>query len=329
MGQFQQKDRATVTAMHRDEKAAQQKEPKKCDEKTAEPKKETTNLSQDDDVEDEDEEAKKEKQRRRAEWLSMFHLSVNPSLALRTPQDRKLEAARLVGEMLREHPTMPAHPHNPDLPWTDVDNGGRLPPVSCAFKGCSWVGGREFTDAEIEDDPEHPWDQHLRVHVVQSHGGDIAAKCAHILEESEIKHLAWDLYKQGIAILQRQIVPIVGPSVDRRTIDQLAQVYNNKRIRSLICFCCAQIKVDTGRCRSRISFRSTRWLLGLGANTITKNFSMETFRRRYCVPNTPLAYRGHPDKLGGMASPDFSDWSVTLQETTVNNYLATPSPPTF
>ena len=66
---------------------------------------------------------------------------------------------------------------------------------------------------------------------------------ARSLEQVEsIMPLRWDLYKEAIAVKERQIVPVVGPSVDRRAFDRLAHVYNDKVICQLICF--------TGRCRN-------------------------------------------------------------------------------
>ena len=42
-----------------------------------------------------------------------------------------------------------------------------------------------------------------------------------------------------------QGVPVVGPSVDRRTFGHLREVYNDDAIRSMICFVCAQRRTHT------------------------------------------------------------------------------------
>ena len=47
-----------------------------------------------------------------------------------------------------------------------------------------------------------------------------------------------DLYEEAIAIKERSQFPLVGPSVDRRTIELLLQSYNDDSVRSLVCFVC-------------------------------------------------------------------------------------------
>ena len=52
-----------------------------------------------------------------------------------------------------------------------------------------------------------------------------------------------------------QGVPVVGPSVDRRTFGHLREVYNDKDICSLICFVCAQRRTHTRHPNSAIQRR--------------------------------------------------------------------------
>ena len=105
-------------------------------------------------------------------------------------------------------------------------------------------------------------------------------------------------------------MPIVGPSVDRRCMDHLVQVYNDRRTRSLICFCCAQVKTDTGTHRSPIEERSGRWLYNLSPSTLMRNFSFANFQHYYCKPGTPLAQRGSGTNPSDCLGPDFSDWVI-------------------
>ena len=95
-----------------------------------------------------------------------------------------------------------------------------------------------------------------------------------------------------------------------------AHVYNDERIRSLICFACAHIKVDTGRMRSAIEFVSGRWLFSLPRGSLTKNFSMEEFTKRYRAPGSPLAATGSARAVA--KCPDFSDWQVRLHPQCLN-----------
>ena len=63
-----------------------------------------------------------------------------------------------------------------------------------------------------------------------------------------------DYYKEACAVENQKQFPIVGFSTERRTIEHVAHIYNDERIHSYVCFACAQIKVDTGGCRSGIEF---------------------------------------------------------------------------
>lgn len=119
-------------------------------------------------------------------------------------------------------------------------------------------------------------------------------------------------YEQGShrSNIERRKVPIVGPSVDRRATDYLVQMFNDQKIKSLLCFACAQIKVDTGGCRSEIKYMSTRWLLTIAPKVLSKNFSMDEFQKRYCKPGTPLAQSGNGSSTLDVAKPDFTDWQI-------------------
>ena len=81
-----------------------------------------------------------------------------------------------------------------------------------------------------------------------------------MVAHGQTEELVWDVYKGALSAQGSRCFPIAGFSVERRVFEYTAHVYNDERIRSLICFACAQIKVDTGRIRSAIDFRSGRWL---------------------------------------------------------------------
>ena len=103
---------------------------------------------------------------------------------------------------------------------------------------------------------------------------------------------------------------MTGPSVERRTCARTAHVYNDECIRALICFACARVKVSTGRIRSAIAFRTGKWLFSLPPGSLTKNFSMAEFTRRYRKSGTPLAECGC--RPGDVIGPDFTDWQLKL-----------------
>ena len=90
------------------------------------------------------------------------------------------------------------------------------------------------------------------------------------MHKEEIQNIAlveedylWDVYKEALAVQERRRVPVVGAAVDRRAFQTTLEVYNDDRIRSLICFVCARVCLNTGGCNSEISYRPGSWLLRL------------------------------------------------------------------
>lgn len=193
---------------------------------------------------------------RQQEWLSMFQIRARPQNAGVPEQDRLATWAAGVAPPLRAHPIMPADPADAQKPWLDVSGGGRLPPVSCAFAGCPWYGGHHCEGRVFRKDPEHPWDQELRTHVLAAHAGSIAEAGKDLSTQETLANALWDVYIQAIAVVERRGILIVGLSVDRRATEHVVQRYNDQRTRVSMCFCCAQVKTDTGGCRCDIEFTS-------------------------------------------------------------------------
>ena len=209
-----------------------------------------------------------------AQWLAMFGIRVRPERHRKSEQDLLLEAAEKVASMcLRSHVTVPADPDNTNLSLQGVSSGGRIPPVVCAFRGCTWcVLPRVSCQSAYEDDCEHPWDQELRNHVSSVHGSMIRNVVGEIIESQKACEHEWDIYKEALAVQERCSIPVAGPSVERRVFEYMAHVYNDDRVRALICFACARVKVDAGRIRSAISFRTGRWLFFATAREFGEEF---------------------------------------------------------
>ena len=215
---------------------------------------------------------------------------------------------------IRDEVTMPADPDNTEQSMCrqDAQTGGWLAPVSCAFRRCTWCVAAKASSSKTayEDDPEHPWDQQLRAHVSSAHGDAIHGLARDIVGSEMAAQCEWELYKGALSVKEQRGVPVTGASVDRRVCEAAAHVYNDDCVRALICFACARVKVDTGRIRSAISFRTGKWLFSLPPGSLVKNFSMAEFAQRYRKSGTPLAERGFRSSNSG--SPDFSDWELKL-----------------
>ena len=247
-----------------------------------------------------------------AQWMSMFGIGVLPERVRRPEPDLLLEAAEKVAEKcLRDHVTMPADPDNTEVSLQDAESGGWLPPASCAFRRCTWcVAAKASSKSAYEEDPEHPWDQELREHVASAHSPAIQGFVRDIVGPERAKQCEWDIYKEACSAQERKSIPVTGPSVDRRTCERTVHVYNDERVRALVCFACARVKVDTGRIRSAIAFRTGKWLFSLPPGSLVKNFSMAEFTRRYRKSGTPLADPG--SRTGDVVGPDFTDWQLKL-----------------
>ena len=51
-------------------------------------------------------------------------------------------------------------------------------------------------------------------------------------------------YQQALAVKERQAIPVVGEAIDRRAFEQTTLMYNDEKIKCLICFVCACICIN-------------------------------------------------------------------------------------
>ena len=156
-----------------------------------------------------------------------LHVAVSVSKTFTVPQDRDLECAIALSKRLRDRPLLPPHPLDATQSWSDVDDGIQLPTWHCAFSGCA------VTFASEED---------LALHLCNQHGDIFRAVCPpqkrHMACTSTGWYMAWYVY--AIRVLERRGIPAHGVSIDRRSMNLVSEVFNDDRIRSLICSCCAQ-----------------------------------------------------------------------------------------
>ena len=160
----------------------------------------------------------------------LFSTAVDTSKTWTTEQDAEREHVVRIAALLRKRPMLPADPtddkHERD--WLDVSSGVALPRAHCAFKGCSWTN-----DTPIE------WEVRLKDHLRLKHLPAMALPAS--LADS-----AYDFYTEAIEHQERQAMPAIGPSIDRRTFKLLDEVYNDKDVYSLVCFVCGQVHTHTG-----------------------------------------------------------------------------------
>ena len=185
-----------------------------------------------------------------------------------TEWDQENQAASRLAMDMRDQPTLPPDLQDQDRPCTDVASGLKFPPAHCAFRGCMWA-------SDSRDD--------VKPHVCSHHGARIIEVCGPIAEDS-----LFDFYCAAISTKERANVPRVGFSIDRRSIDQTVEVYNDASIKQLVCLVCAQSKTCVPHVNSLIEYKPAAWLHNLSAKSLRLNLDFSHFQARYATSG-PLA----------------------------------------
>ena len=118
-----------------------------------------------------------------------------------------------------------------------------------------------------------------------------------------------DLYEEAIATKEREHFPLVGPSVDRRSIQLLTQSYNDAEIMNLVCFVCGQSKTKTPGQHSEIERQTAGWLAKRGRETLEANLGWVRWFQKHgakepLVTHGPGQCQAHPQ----------SEWCCKLRE---------------
>ena len=180
---------------------------------------------------------------------------------------------------MRSRVTIPAKLEEDPNAQALMDSARSLDRIHCAFRSCTGDFDRDCADdvkkvRDIErasaspDDDRHAeyfWDRVLKEHIVRKHNDEIQNVA--LVEDDYV----WDVYKEALAVQERRRVPVVGAAVDRRAFETTLKVYNDDSIRSLICFVCARVCLQTGGANSAINYRRGSWPLGLPPGSNGKN----------------------------------------------------------
>ena len=88
-------------------------------------------------------------------------------------------------------------------------------------------------------------------------------------------------YCEAISEIECGSVPLLGPSVDRRSFQHVAEVYNDESVQCLVCFVCACKKTTMCATNQDIEYRSGSWFSSLSADSLRLNLHFVTFKDRY------------------------------------------------
>ena len=61
-------------------------------------------------------------------------------------------------------------------------------------------------------------------------------------DEAEMTALAY--YTEAVCQREREHVPLIGPSTDRRTLALVCRLANSQTVRALVCFTCGQVHTN-------------------------------------------------------------------------------------
>ena len=254
---------------------------------------------------------------RSAQWPGMFDIRCASHGQQLYVADIHIQMAEELSSHLRQRVTLPEPPDAGDLCY----NGAWLGRTACAFLNCRWICPNcSISDSQNRSESNRPWDIMLREHVASAHRSELDSVFSRFPDVSASR--AWDIYLGALAVQERKNWPCVGSSIDRRSFAVTASVYNDARIRSLLCFACACIKPGSGRHNSEIEFKGLTWSLSLPPGALRLNFSIKRFRDLFARPGTPL----HPTSTSSgcnLPQADFTDWTLRFSEEHSDTFLPT------
>ena len=217
-----------------------------------------------------------------------FHVRLSTTKAWTTPLDRYEEKVRALARHMRSRPLLPPHPLDATQDWTDVDSGILFPKSHCAFSGCAHL-------------PTTPVG--LGKHLAEDHR-DLFREVVGPTDFRRAIEREWlmSFYVAAIRHIERARMPAHGVSIDRRTLSLTTDEYNSDRIRSLICFCCAQIhtswigndvtkflhhfpRTEIGLFQANALFRAMKQ----SGETFKFAFEEHSFREQYMAPGSALS----------------------------------------
>ena len=242
---------------------------------------------------------------------------VEPDKHWITYEDMDNQRAQRLALHLRERPLMPPHPDDASKSWGEATSGISLPKYHCAFKNCTWTSTKlPCEQRSLTKDSfiacEGAWlgnskrdgasasligccgnSSCLREHIVQCHADALRETCtADAVEED-----SYDYYLEAIKIREQQAMPIVGPSVDRRTFAHVAQDMSEDAIQSLICMCCAQLRRSSNTTNADIArVNSGEYFKSLCPVSFQANWDFAEYMKHY---GSTDVLQNHPDLQDG------------------------------
>jgi len=189
----------------------------------------------------------------------VFNVSVDANHALPksyqdSPQEQQRRLIARVKTLLRDNVTCPLEPTSETDAgvFTNVTAGILLPSWHCFFKDCRHCGlvcpqishKRALPDADrvLSDNHVYHWWRHIW-NTKDGHRHELEKLLkeegvTNALSRKNLKELAFSIVLHAAAEKERENVPLLGVSTDRRCLNHIAEVYQEDNIKTLMCFIC-------------------------------------------------------------------------------------------
>ena len=204
---------------------------------------------------------------------------------------RYLERIRNLAAALKNHPLLPPKLPGFDVQEADHASGILFPNVHCAIQGCVWCSKEDpcqpnWTHARVMQVQQQRWTERpqtccgnartcLRAHLSTAHKD--------LFAEARPSELLSD-YLAAVALTEKQQVPRVGWSTDRRTFHRLAREVTEQHMEGLICACCARIHVAANH--GETGFQTV--------SDLFSNLTEDSFRANWCYATYASRYANIP-----------------------------------
>jgi len=165
---------------------------------------------------------------------SFYTLRCTSEASTQDPRCELEAAIEALAQQIRRQPTLPAEPSDATQPLRKAlleDSAPWLPPVHCAFSGCSWgwTGGA---------------DDERMLHLATAHRDELdkVARLLPMREDTAEDRMERMMaaYNEAIATVARGGAPLASYAIDRRSIYAYTDASTNGTIETLICWCCAR-----------------------------------------------------------------------------------------
>lgn len=214
-------------------------------------------------------------------------LTVEPHRTWNTVEDDRMSAVKTVAAAMRQHVLVP-----PAIPGHDTAAGTQedalvFPAVHCAMQGCDWCSEQEPCNPNWSKKTQRRVSGKLWEEPCHSCCAD-ATKClwAHLTIAHADQFLGGTpaelpaTYRASLLERERECVPSVGWSTDRRTFRRFANNCKEDCLEALICACCTRIHVAANG--GEIGYISVEKLFdSLSNDSFTANWCYETYSVRY------------------------------------------------